>query len=345
MNLLFSLLLLPLLTGCYVSSLAWHQSKLLLSREPVEAVIKSPETTPKIKKKLILTKEILKFASDQGLNTNKAYLHYVHIPSRSVSYTVQASYKDRLEAITWWFPVIGSVPYRGYFSEKERDEKAKELEDEGYDVYKGSVSAFSSLGWFSDPIYEPMLRRSEASLAHLYFHELVHRTFWMPGSTKFNENLAEYIAVVLTEKYLTHKKISLRRYKQRREDKRKYKTWLKNIKKDLNKLYNEKHGDKNELYSLKKEIFHRYITRLKPKFKVYDFIGKKEWNNAYVVASSLYTPNIKKFKKAHSCLKNRNIGYFLKNLEESFKKYKDPDLALSKLCERDITLDGKQRHS
>jgi len=107
-----------------------------------------------------------------------------------------------LESITWWFPIVGRVPYLGYFSKADRDSKASELRTEGYDVYETGVGAYSSLGWFDDPIYSPMLRRSEADFAHLIFHELTHRTLWIRGSVEFNENLAEYAADFLLEKLL-----------------------------------------------------------------------------------------------------------------------------------------------
>src|SRR5690606_18969091 len=109
---------------------------------------------------------------------------------------------DRLEFVTWWFPVVGSVPYIGYFDKADRDAKATELKQQGYDVSVGGAGAFSSLGWFEDPIFSSMLDRGPADTAHLFIHELTHRTLWIPGSTEFNENLAEYVSYRLTPQYL-----------------------------------------------------------------------------------------------------------------------------------------------
>ena len=195
-------ILMLFLSGCYVTRLAYKQVSLLATRKNIDYVIAQEKTPPNVRKKLILTKDIIAFAEEEGLNTDDAYNTYIKIDGDSISYTVFAAYTDRLELLKWWYPVVGEVPYRGYFSTKERDAEAKKLANAGYDIHTSNVDAFSSLGWFSDPIYSTMLQRSVWSLADLIFHELTHRTYWIQNNSEFNESIAEYVAYRLTVEFL-----------------------------------------------------------------------------------------------------------------------------------------------
>src|SRR5207248_1330211 len=145
-------------------------------------VLADPATKPQVKAKLELVGRVLAYAANEGLETEGAYHYVIQTQLPVVSYIVEAAEPDRLEFVTTWFPVIGAVPYLGYFREEERDAKAAEYAAKGLDVYKSAAGAFSSLGWFDDPIFSAMLSHGDADTAHLFFHELTHRTLWVPGS-------------------------------------------------------------------------------------------------------------------------------------------------------------------
>jgi predicted aminopeptidase len=256
-----------------------------------------------------------------------------------VSYIVQAAYKDRLEMKTWWFPIVGSVPYLGFFESPERDQKALELKDAGYDVTTGGVGAFSSLGWFDDPLFSSMLSRSHAELSHLLFHELIHRTLWIPGSTEFNENLAEYGAGILTERYFAKLKddTSLELYRKKLRDKETFRRWLWELHGTLKRLYDAKpKPGEDTLLRSKALIFQSFLTPPKrPRFEVVDYIGQEEWNNATVLAETLYAPDIKTFARAHACFgEDKSIGSFLSALKKAHddSKSKDPFKTLAQMC-------------
>src|SRR5690606_17982044 len=134
------------------------------SRRHTDDLLRDPTTPAPVRTKLLRLKELRAYAHSQGLAAGEAYRYYIHLPEPSVSYVVQAAYPDRLQSLTWWFPIVGTVPYLGFFDRQARDEKAAELSRQGYDVETAGVSAFSSLGWFEDPIYSPMLERSPAAL-------------------------------------------------------------------------------------------------------------------------------------------------------------------------------------
>jgi predicted aminopeptidase len=326
-------------SGCYVTRQAWHHQQLYFSKKPVADVLSAPETSPKTRTALESSQKVLQFAADQGLQTAGAYKTFIATPKPVVSYIVQAAYKDRLELRTWWFPVVGSVPYLGFYEAAERDEKAQQLRNEGYDVTTGGVGAFSSLGWFDDPLFSSMLSRSHADLANLLFHELIHRTLWIPGSTEFNENLAEYGAGVLTDQYFDRNKDdpSLAQFQKKLRDKEIFRTWLWELHSTLKRLYETKpKPETTVLLESKANIFQTFTSPPKrPKFEAVDYIGHEEWNNATVLSETLYAPDTKKFAQAHACFgRGKSFGSFLEAVRAAHEESKGKNAfeALAFLC-------------
>ncbi|MEZ4744103.1 MAG: aminopeptidase [Bdellovibrionota bacterium] len=329
------LLLVLNLSSCYVTKLAWHQNNLFNSRQKISAVIANRKTSKDTREQLLKLIDVLNYAGKEGLNREGAYTYYIDTDKRYVSYLVQAAYPNRLEAITWWFPIVGSVPYKGFFYEDERDDEAAQLQEKGLDIYKSGVGAYSSLGWFDDPVYPSMIKRKVSSLAHLFFHELTHRTLWVADSAKFNENLAEYIGDILTEKYLleTGREKELIVYKNFKYDNEVYKKWLSGLKNDLEELYkNQKGYNNNQILLQKAEIFKEWTKGKVPKFKSVDLIRGQEWNNARVLASSLYSPDLERFNKAYQCAGSKSAGEFLERLKLEIEHADDPFTGLDSIC-------------
>jgi len=321
--------------GCYSVRQAIYHNDLYNSRRPVSEVLADPETDEKTRTALGFVAKALDFATVHGLNAENAYTHYIKTSSPFVSYLVQAAYPHKFEFKTWWFPVVGRVPYLGFFSAKERDVQAEILIAEGFDVHKGGVGAFSSLGWFEDPIFSSMLRRSEADLVHLIFHELTHRTVWIPGSVEFNENLAEYIADRMTEEYLlaSGKKDLIQIYFERKEDKAKFRIWLRELRAELSTFYDRNQTlNKASLIGGKTAIIGRYTKDKKPTFKQIDYVGDDRWNNASIMGASLYTPDLEMFEKAHACIGHGHLVKFLDVLKESAEKVGNGFKGLERLC-------------
>lgn len=334
------LILLTLLgsVGCYSLRQSMHHNNLFNGRRPVSDVLADESVDEKTRASLKQVARILDFAGVQGLNADGAYSYFIDTPTPYVSLLVQAAYPDRFEFKTWWFPVVGRVPYLGFFSEKERDALADQLESEGFDVHKAGVGAFSSLGWFDDPVFSSMLKRLEPDLAHLLFHELTHRTVWIPGSVEFNENLAEYVAGRLTEEYLlaSGKKDQIEIYYERREDKRKFRIWLKELKAELTGFYSSQRiAGRARLIAGKQEIIARFKARpLRPELKRYDYIGDEQWNNASIMGASLYTPDLEMFEKAHACIGHGYLRRFLDSLKVAAESAGDGFKGLTALCHK-----------
>jgi predicted aminopeptidase len=106
---------------------------------------------------------------------------------------VSAAYRDQLEFYTWWFPIVGSVPYKGYFKPEDALAEARDLERRGYDTLVRPASAFSTLGWFNDPLLSSTLQLDSVSLANTVIHELTHNTFYASGHAVFNESFANFV--------------------------------------------------------------------------------------------------------------------------------------------------------
>lgn len=333
---LMVMLYLTLANGCYVTRQAWHHAGLLSQRREIQDVIEDRVTPEFTKGQLKRVVKILEFAAIQGLQVENSYGHYIETGSPVVSYLVQAALTDQLKFKTWWFPIVGEVPYLGFYEKSERDELANELEREGFDIRRGAAGAYSSLGWFEDPIFSSMIQRSHTSLAHLLFHELTHRTFWVQNAAEFNENLAEYIAHLLTIKYLnaTSNALEIPKYQARLRDKERLRRWLVNLRAELETIYQTKRP-KSETLKLKANTISKYLYGFRrPTFEDVDLVSGETWNNATILAAVLYAPDRERYEKAHRCFDRelRFIGRFLEELDQKINIYESPYKALDSFC-------------
>lgn len=186
---------LALLAGCaelgYYAQSIEGQFSLLASRQPLVSVIDDPATPAALRDKLLLAGRMREFASvELGLPRDGSYSSYVQLDSPYVVWSVVAAPPLSLQPRTWCFPLIGCVSYRGYFDERAARRFAAGLHEAGDDVTVGGVGAYSTLGWFDDPLTSSMLVGEEFDLAAVIFHELAHRRLYLAGATDFNEAYA-----------------------------------------------------------------------------------------------------------------------------------------------------------
>lgn len=182
------------------------QMKIVMNARPVEEFLADPNFPDSLKSKLRLIDEIRKYAIDSlGLKDTKNYKTLYDQQGKELMWVVTASAPFKLEPKMWHFPIVGSVPYKGYFDiDKARKEKDKLLA-EGYDVSVRNPGGWSTLGWFTDPILSKMLNRNEGDLASLIIHEMVHATVFVKDSIDFNENLASFIGDTASYYFLASK--------------------------------------------------------------------------------------------------------------------------------------------
>lgn len=195
--LLGGLLLLTLLglSACetvkFYSQAAVGHSQIMLQRKPITAVVKDATSNPEVVRRLAIIQRAREFAvSDLKLPDNGSYHHYVDLKRPSVVWNVVATEAYSTQPVQHCFPVAGCVSYRGYFKKEAAQAFADQLKAQGYDVILSGASAYSTLGWFSDPVVSSMLSRSDLDLAGLIFHELAHQQTYQANDTAFNESFA-----------------------------------------------------------------------------------------------------------------------------------------------------------
>ena len=182
------------LNSCYLAHVAAGQLRLCSDSIDIEEALRSDALSDIDKAKLRYIQEVRRFAeTDLGLAPSDNYTTYYPGPKRPVTYVITASRRDRLEPVTWWFPVVGSVSYKGFFDLEKAKKERNDLAAQGYDVYVRPALAYSTLGWFKDPILPLMLELDEGELAMLIIHELAHGTVYASGQTDFSESLAEFV--------------------------------------------------------------------------------------------------------------------------------------------------------
>ena len=167
------------------------QYQIFTHQEVIDKLIADPQTPEALRKQLQLVAQLRVFAKEQlKLPVDGHYRKYVDVHRPFVVWNVQAAPQFSLQPRTWWYPLVGSLEYRGYFSESGATNYAKRYAKKGDDVYVDGVEAYSTLGWFKDPILNTFIDRSEPELAEVIFHELGHQRVFARGDTDFNEAYA-----------------------------------------------------------------------------------------------------------------------------------------------------------
>ena len=201
------LLLAVAVAGCaqlaYYGQAANGQFSLLDRAHPVDEWLADPNIDAGLRAKLKLTKQIRRFAvTDLNLPDNRSYTEYADLQRRFALWNVVAAPALSLEPKQWCFPIAGCVNYRGYFSQDAAKKFAASLRQQGYDVQVSGVPAYSTLGWFNDPLLSTFIRYPDGELARLVFHELAHQTVYAKDDTQFNESFATTVEQVGVERWL-----------------------------------------------------------------------------------------------------------------------------------------------
>ena len=203
-------LLIPLLlTACagpaYYMQAISGQLALMRQREDIEEILSAAETDAELRQKLELTIELREFARRRlDLPDNGSYSQFVRTGRDAVTWNVVATPELSLEPRRWCFLVAGCVPYRGYFKHEAAVRFAGRLTADGYDVDVSPAMAYSTLGWFEDPLLDTMLRYRDETLAAVVFHELAHQKLYLRGDTAFNESFASFVEETGVTLWLEH---------------------------------------------------------------------------------------------------------------------------------------------
>jgi len=243
----FFILSLLFLNGCssiaYYSQAIGGQWEIYRHSQAIDSVLADPVTPTALKQQLTDILKMRAFASKVlHLPDNRSYTYYADIKRPYVVWSVFAAPAFSLKPKQWCFPIIGCVSYRGYFSEAAAMALAKDLRTQGYDVYVAGIAAYSTLGWFSDPVLNTMLAWSKSRMAGLIFHELAHQKIYIQDDTAFNEAFAMTVEYVGVERWLaqygTQKDIV--DYQQSRQRQAEFVNLVLATRNDLQEIYQQK---------------------------------------------------------------------------------------------------------
>lgn len=253
----------------YAARQGYGQLNIVWNARPVGEFLKDPDFPDSLKARLKFIDEVRKYAIDSlALKDTENYKTLYDQKGEEIMWVVMACEPFQLKPKEWKFPIVGAVPYKGFFNQARATELKLELEQEGWDVIIRNPGGWSTLGWFTDPILSKMLSRSKGDLANLIIHEMSHATIFVKDSIDFNENLATFIGDRGAEKFLIDKygedSEEYRTYMEEDEDYLKYVDHMLRGAQSLDSLYatmEEKDSIKQKLF-LKEMTIRRIINSL-----------------------------------------------------------------------------------
>lgn len=277
----------------------WHAS------QPIQRLLEEDDTGPALRERLLLASDIRTFASEHlALPDNDSYRKYADVGRPYVAWNVFAAPELSLTPETWCFPFAGCVAYRGYFSQEAAERYAGKLREKSLDVYVGGVPAYSTLGWFDDPVLSTFINYPDAELARMIFHELAHQVAYAPGDTVFNESFATAVELEGVRRWLdqTGRVDLFAGFERSRARYGEFLELVMNTRNELEKLYGSE-MDEATKRSRKAEAFERLrasYSQLKVGWGGYS--GYDQWfaeslNNAKLGSIAAYTQLVPAFQK------------------------------------------------
>ncbi len=186
----------------YIVRAGIEEAKILGRRQPIDAVIAAPGTDAATRSKLELVRSVRAFADRElALDVGNSYTAFSRVDRDTLLLVLTAAPKTSFTPYTWWFPVVGRVPYKGFFDPDDALAAARSLDEQGYDTAVRPSGAFSTLGWFNDPLLSTILRYDDVALASTVIHEVTHNTTFIEGRVAFNESFASFVGDVGAAEY------------------------------------------------------------------------------------------------------------------------------------------------
>jgi len=320
----------------YVAKASMAELRIMRARRPIPQVLADSTTDADTRDKLAWVLEARRFAADElGIDVGDSYTMYTRLERDTLALVVSAAPKDQLAPITWWFPIVGRVPYRGFFSLDDALDAERDLQKKGYDTYVRPTAAFSTLGWFNDPILSTALQTDDVEVVTTVLHELAHRYLFVPGQVGFNESFANFVGRVAAIRFFCTREgggpdtVKCIRAQERWRDFQRFSLFIDQFTRDLERLYNDPDISFDDKVARRETIFadakSHFQEDVQPTFESLTFssILTTPMNNATLLGRVRYynrLPDFEAFLEAHG----GSLTAALADLKQRVRGVEDP---------------------
>ena len=281
-----------LLAGCnsvdnlalYLLEQGLHQGGLILGARDINKLLAEPNLDPKTEQYLRLSQKVIEYSKvNFDFTSTSQYQKYVSLNRDWVTQIVMAAPKDKLEPYLFSYPLMGKLPYKGFFSEAQAIKLQENLKAEGLDTYRRKVPAYSTLGWLADPVFSTMFSSPEG-FVELLFHELCHSQFYFSSQADFNEAFASWFAYKASLQFFANQPEALAKFTGSQDKQVRLAKVVSDILVQGKKTYA---SDSSSLDSRRQEFFTLIRSRLSSETGL-ERLASLEWNNALVLSMSTY---------------------------------------------------------
>ena len=328
-----------ILTACsplYVLKAGIAEARILRARRPIPEVILDSATDERTRGMLVLAMDARTFAIEQlRLDVGRSYTSFTQLESDTLAHILSAARRDRLEPRTWWFPVVGRFPYKGFFDLDDALSAQRDLEEEGWDTYLRPTAAFSTLGWFADPLLSTVLRRDDIDMVETILHELSHNHLFVSGQVMFNESFATFVGRVGAAQFFCTREgggpdtVKCARARARWRDEIRFSMFLDELLDELVAVYTDAElttEDKlRERATTFAEAQSRFRSDVQPTFEAQTFGGflSMPLNNATLLSRTVYYHRLYDFDALLQA-QGDNLENAVAALKEGSQEVSDP---------------------
>jgi len=297
--------------GRYIARGALAEARILSRRQSIAKLVADSATAPAIRAKLQLVFEARKFAADSlGLPAKNAFTQYTKLEHDTLVLVLSGAYRDGLVPVTWWFPVVGRVPYKGFFDFAEAKRAEAELKEAGFDTYLRPSPAFSTLGFFNDPLLSTTLGEDSLGIVNTVVHELTHNKFYAKGEAVFNESFASFVGARGAERFFASRgdTSSARRTVARWHDDLLLGGAWERTYHSLDSAYRAHPGDsaRTVRYAARDSVYARtrrfLVDSIAPQLQAIDprYAARVRLDNASLLARLIYATGLPKFESVYA---------------------------------------------
>ena len=330
-----------LCSGCsapgYVARQAGIQLRLLNQRQRIDEMLRQPGLSPDHRLKLQVVLAARRFGQRElGLKTTSAYTRFSDTGGKPLAHNLSASPRDSLRPHVWRFPIVGGLPYIGFFIHAEGLLEQERLKAHGLDTYYRPVAAFSSLGWFADPVYSPMLEDSVARLVDLVLHETTHTTIFLRNKVAFNESLATFVGKQGTRMFLSRMYgphgAEVRAFSAKIRQRNRFGKLISRLYGRLDRLYKsdlstaEKVRQREDHFAWARQRYKEIF----PDPRTWGSFVRKPLNNAVLLSYGRYNQGVTFHRRVYRCL-GRDLARFVA-LYKRAQRTPDPISHVARKC-------------